>query len=413
MRGGAAVLAATGVAFSTVSAVSGVAAQAAPTTTFSYTGDAYGTSATVGSVVTSGRSAPVTLGCTTMAGISRSNSTTGIDLAPLATSGTVATTADTSAGPVRSRTTATTQNVNLLRGVVAATAIKAASATTRTAGGFTLSAAGTTFTNLVVAGHPVNTTAAPNTRINLAGFGYVILNEQTAKRTATAASLTVNALHLVVTTKNSLGIALGSNVIVSHATSGLSGPVAGVLDGNAYGTSLNVGKTVKSGPSFRIVMPCLGTDGVLKSNTGAGVTIGTALTTGTIRNTTRGSVAATAATGETTSTVQAANLLNRLVKATVITADAHATKNSGSLTFTDSGSTFGTLSVNGHPEIGANVAPNTRIALAGVGTLYLHRVLRTGNNIEVRMIELITTKAVGGLPIGADLRVAVAEASAH
>lgn len=412
MRSRVGLLASAVLVFPVVAAIP-VAAQAAPAARFSYTGSAYGTSVNVGSVVKSGPSAPVTLGCTADGGIHRSNTTAGIDLAPLASSGTVFTTADTQASPVRSATTATTEQVNLLGGLVHAAAVTAASATTRTATGFTLSAQGTTVTNLVVGGRVVTANAAPNTRIVIPGFGYLIVNEQHKQLSAASASLTVNALHLVVTTANTLGITPNSNVIVSHAMSGLSAPVAGVLDGTAYGTKANAGKLLVSGPTFQVFMPCLGTGGVLRVNTGAGVSIGTALATGTIRDTTRGSVTAAAAVGETTSTVQAANLLSGLLTATLIKADAHASTDGATFTFSDSGSTFGSLSVNGHPTIGADVAPNTKIALSGIGTLYLHRVIRTGSNIEVRMIELVLTNPVNGLAAGTDLRVAVAEASAH
>lgn len=411
----AAVLGLTGLALAAVSA-SGSPAEAAAAVTaasFSYTGDAYGTAANVGSEVTSGPSAPVTLGCTAEAGIARTNSTAGVDLGALGRSGTVTTTAGTFAGPARSMTTATSQSVRLLGGLVSAATIKAASATTRTSGGFSSSSSGTAFTKLVVAGKAVSSTATPNRRITISGFGYLVLNEQVARRGTSSASLTVNALHLVVTTENRLGIALGSNLVVSHATSGLSGPVAGVLDGNAYGTRLGVGNAVKSGPSFQVFLPCLGTEGALRSNAGSGVSLGTALTTGTLSNTARGSVSTGSATGETTSSVQSANLLRGVLKATVIKADANAAKAGSGFSFSDACSSFGTLSVNGHPEIGTNVAPNTTVALPGVGTLYLHRVIRAGNSVEVRMVELVTTSPVNGLPAGSDLRIAVAEASAH
>jgi hypothetical protein len=400
-------------AFSAAPAVSGAVANAAPAARFSYTGYAYGTSANVGSLLKSGPSAPVALGCTADAGISRTNTTAGINLAPLARSGTVFTTAETLASPVQAKTTATTQEVSLLGGLVHATLIKASSSTTRTATGFAVSADGTTFTKLVVGNNVISANPAPNTRIDIGGFGYLIVNEQRSRVGAASASLTVNGLHLVVNTANPLGVAPNTHVIVSHAVSGLSAPVAGVLDGKAYGTKANVGRLIISGPTFQATMPCLGTNGRLRENTGAGVNIGTALQSGTIRNTVQGTVTASSATGETTSTVQAANVLNGLVSATVIKADAHASTNGSTFDFSDSGSTFASLSVNGHPEIDANVAPNTKVEVAGIGTLYLHRVIRTSNKIEVRMIELVLTNAVNGLPVGANVRVAVAEASAH
>ncbi len=388
---------------------------AAASTQYAYQGDAFGTRATVGRTVRSGSSAPVYLGCTTTAGLHRTNTAAGLNLAPLLVNGTVTETADTSVAPVDARTSATVQNVDLLAGLIHAVAVRSVSSTTHDATGFHLSASGTTLTSLVVAGVPVNARVAANTRLAVNGFGYVVLNEQMKRMSASSASLTVNAIHLVITRTNALGLAVGTNVIVAHAASGLGGPVAGTLDGRAYGTSVKLGKVVRSGPSFLIVMPCLGTNGILRNNTGAGVNVPDVLASGTIRNTVQGTVDATTAMGETTSTVDRTNVLAGLVSATVIKADTHAKKNGdGTFSFSDTGSSFGSLSVNGHPRIGANVAANTQITIAGLGTLYLHRVIHKANSIEVHMIELVVTQNnPRGLPVGSDIIVAASEASAH
>ena len=68
----------------------------------------------------------------------------------------------------------------------------------------------------------------------------------------------------------------------------------------------------------------------------------------------------------------------------------------------------------GHPEIGANPPPNTRVDLAGLGVLWLHRVIQKTSSIEVRMVELQVLQPNSfGLPVGGDLRLAVAHASVH
>jgi len=387
----------------------------AVTTTFAYQGEAYGSRVSVGRLVRSGPSAPVYLGCTTTSGLHKTNSTAAVDAAPVLTSGTVTSTAATSSSPTTSQTSATVEGANLLSGLVTATVVRSVSATTRTAAGFQTSAAGTTFTNLVIAGVPFSVRVAPNTRVDVAGIGHVILNEQMTSRGPSSASLTVNAIHLIVDRTNALGVPVGTNAVVAHASSGLGGPVFGTLDGRAYGSSAKVGNVVRSGPSFLIPMPCTGTGGKLRTHTGAGVTVAGVLATGTITNTVRGTVNASTAMGETTSTVERANVLAGLVSANLVKADAHAMKNAdGTFAFSDAGASFGTLSITGHPGIGATVNANTQIHIAGLGTLYLHRVIRHSNSIEVRMIELVVTQTnPGGLPIGSDIKVAVAEASAH
>jgi hypothetical protein len=52
------------------------------------------------------------------------------------------------------------------------------------------------------------------------------------------------------------------------------------------------------------------------------------------------------------------------------------------------------------------------VSLAGIGTLYLHRVTQTSNNIVVRMIVVVLAPGnTLGLPAGLKVEVGVASAS--
>jgi hypothetical protein len=104
-----------------------------------------------------------------------------------------------------------------------------------------------------------------------------------------------------------------------------------------------------------------------------------------------------------------------LVTADAVKADASASTSDGAtFDFSDSGSSFTHLSVSGHSEIKDNVLANTRVDIEGVGTLWLHRLIKSGNHIEVRMIEFVVTQTNPlNLPVGSDIRVADAEASLH
>lgn len=386
----------------TVPGMSATDADAATLKT-SYNGYAYGTKVSVNGVVKSGNSAPSSLGCTTNGNLHHRNSTAAVNASPVAQTGSVATTADTYASPIRSRTSATTNNVNLLSGRIRATAVRAVSATTRTSTGFTVSASGTTLTGLVVNGRAISASTAPNTRINLAGIGYLIVNEQVKR---SYYGLTVTALRLVVTTSNTLGVAVGTTATVSYATSALSNPVAGVVAGYGYGTDARAGTTFDSGPSFTIFLPCHGTGGAVRTNTGAGVTIGTALTTGTITNTAKGTVSTTSATAETTATVQTANILDGVVTASAIKAATRGSSNGSTSSFSDTGSTFGTLAIRGS-SVGPTAAPGTTVSVPGVGTVTLRKVYRASNAIRVVMIEVVLSQPVSGLPVGTVIRVGV------
>ena len=81
------------------------------------------------------------------------------------------------------------------------------------------SAQGTQFAGLKVAGVAVSVPVPPNTRIDLAGVGYVIVNEQKLPAAGSTAKTQVNGLHVFVTQNNTFGLPVGTEIIVAHADS--------------------------------------------------------------------------------------------------------------------------------------------------------------------------------------------------
>ncbi|MGH9642424.1 MAG: choice-of-anchor P family protein, partial [Terriglobales bacterium] len=292
--------------------------------------------------------------------------------------------------------------------------VLAESTTSYSGGSLSSSAAGSNFVNLVVGGVAITGTPSPNTKITLTGIGYVVLNEQIATSKKDKAGLIVNMIHVYVTEQNPLGIATNTQAIVAHADSGLTlagGP--GVLDGKAFGTRVNIANRITSSPPAPAGVGCLGTHGKTHTNSVASVNLSPLATSGTITDTGEGNITQSLAQSQTTSTVQALNILSSLVTADVILASAGASTTDGkTLTFTDN-SAFTNLVVAG-TQYGANVPPNTQVSLAGLGTLWLHRVIQHKNSIEIRMIELVVEQNNSyGIAIGTDIRVADAEASVH
>lgn len=387
-------------------------------TNFQFSADAYGSFANIGKKVIAGKTAVSSLGAcgTVTPPVHSENTVVSESTPPLLSTGIVNTTADgliLAGGTLQSIATADVHDASVLGGLITADEVKAVSSTTHDGTGFHTSAAGSTFVNLVVAGVPFVVNPAPNTTIALPGFGSVVLNEQITKVKSTSVSLTVNMIHVTITQTNILNIAVGTQIIVSHAFSSLTSGVHGTLDGQAYGTKATVARLILSGPSALQKMPCLGTKGVLKSNSVAQVLLPGVFSVGEVVDTALGTVTETSAVGEMTSTVQGVAVLTDLVTASVVKSDAHASKINGVLSFSDT-STFVGLSVAGFPDINDNVAPNTTLSIAGLGTLFLHRVISTPNSIEIHMIELLVTESNNfGLAIGTDIQVAVAEASAH
>lgn len=390
---------------------------------FQFVADAYGTQATLGNVVVAGKTAVSSLGACGIVEppVHNENTVASVDASPLFTTGVINTTADGTTlvdGTLQAMATADVHDASLLitqlGGVITADEVKAVSTTTHDNSGFHTSAEGSTFVNLVVAGVPITVNPPPNTEISLPGFGHVVLNEQITKVRSRSASFTVNMIHVFIDVANVLNIPIGTQIIVSHAFSGLTSGVQGTLDGEAYGTKASVAHTVTSGPSALIRMSCLGTNGVLRTNSVAQVQVPPLFSVGEVVDTALGTIDSTSAVGEMTSTVQAVDVATSLVTATTVKADAHASNIGGTLTFSDDGSMFVDLHVAGFPNIHDDVPPNTRLHIVGLGTLWLHRIIQTSNSIEVRMIELIVTEANGfGLTIGTDIQVAVSEASVH
>ena len=385
---------------------------------FQFVADAYGTQATLGNVVVAGKTAVSSLGACGIVTppVHDENTVLSASSPPLFTTGVINTTADGTivGNTLQAMATADVHDASLLAGVITADEVKAVSTTTHDNSGFHTSSGGSTFVNLVVAGVPIIVNPPPNTDINLVGFGHVVLNEQITRVRGRSASFTVNMIHVFITQANVLNIPIGTQIVVSHASSGLTSGVQGTLDGQAYGTQARVANVVTSGPSALVRMACLGTNGVLRTNSVAEVDVPPLFSVGEVVDTALGTVNSTSAVGELTSTVQGVDVATSLVTASLVKADAHASNINGTMTFSDEGSMFVDLHVAGFPNINDDVPPNTRLRIAGLGTLWLRRIIQTPNSIEVRMIELIVTEANGfGITIGTDIQVAVAEASVH
>ncbi len=81
-------------------------------------------------------------------------------------------------------------------------------------------ATGSGFTNLAVNGVPVTEDVAPNTRVDLPGVGYALLNEQIPTGNGvTSWGMTVNMIHVVF--QDFLGLTTGE-IIIGSATSSVT-----------------------------------------------------------------------------------------------------------------------------------------------------------------------------------------------
>lgn len=120
-------------------------------------------------------------------------------------------------GAIVTKSTARVETLSLLNGLIKADAINAVAQSSFRNGTYATSAQGTSFLNLSINNRQIAASVAPNTRIELAGIGYVILNQVIVNKASTKAVVTVNALQIYVLNNNNLGLPVGSQISVGHA----------------------------------------------------------------------------------------------------------------------------------------------------------------------------------------------------
>ena len=378
-----------------------------------YTGAAYGTYAAVGSIINVAQTAPVSIGagCGTPAvGVVQNGTLASLNVSPLVQTGLINTQASTALNTATG--SSDLHQISLLGGMILASEIKSVSTSYKDGTGFHNSAAGSKLVNLLVAGVPIRSIPAPNTTFNLLGFGHVVVNEQITGNSSSTTEFTVNMLHVYVTLPNVLNIEVGTQIIVADAVSGLTevfGPAS--LDGLAFGTVVH-STLLSSSPTAQATVGCRGNTLLVK--TLAGINVPQVVSSGTITNTAQGSVTTTSSSSQTSDAIQAINVLAGTLSVDAIQTTASASTTDGTTFNFNSSGSFVNLRVAGHSEITDNVPPNTKISLAGIGTLYLHRIIQNPNNIEVRMIEVVLfPNNIFGLPTNLDVIVGDSEASLH
>lgn len=372
-------------------------------------GTAWGTYVKVGSTVTSGRSAVAGLRC---GATHDSNNVAAVNASALS-AGAVRTRVDaiTINGGPGSRSISVIDDVNLLDGLIRADTVKAVSRTSYDGSAFSGGGGASAFSNLRIAGRSYSANASG--RVNLPGVGYVLLNHQTAGNGGAMHTTHMVEVHVTQDSPQH-DVTAGTVIIVGHALSRLRS-VGGSLGGFAFGShgvvSSGTPLNAEAGRSALIGMPCDGTNGQLHTNQIANVDVPSAFSLSNVQSTAVGDVDATTATVQLTDTIEEADVANGLVHATTVRAVASGAAKNGVRRFSSNGSGFAELSVQGFPRIDAGVPPNTQRLIPGLGVLWLHRVIKQNNLVEVRMIELEVTQSNDlGLPVGADIQVGVARA---
>ena len=219
-------------------------------------------------------------------------------------------------------------------------------------------------------------------------------------------------LALVAGTLAGLVVALGAGAAPA-AAAGLKGS----FHGNAYGTAANAKAgqvATELGRNAFLPCPCRGTNGKVLTNTIENLAAGDSgkvLEADELRATVFTERTATAARVQDTATVSGLNMFGGLITATTVKAVTTVSANASTIAGSPDGSTFVGLRIAGR-AVAADVKPNTKVALPGVGTAILKRVTRGGDgtsdgSVLVEMLTVNVTQANGfGLPVGVKIVVA-------
>jgi hypothetical protein len=351
------------------------------------------------------------------AGMKDANSTARVDANGVASVGAVETKAESfeTARGIGTRTVSQVADVNLLGGLITADALKTTVTSHGNDDGSSSATGGTEFVNLKIVGVDLPVNIPKNFSVRIPGVAEVYLDYfatsgSPGNRGSMATALTVHLL------KSAGQLDKGATVAINPALTFLGpgpDPDEGAnLGGNAYGTKIraDVGDgavKVISSPTAAVRTKLSGSQGETITNATASAKVPGVADVGVIKSTTTSSKD-TVGNGKVVNTNEVAgiNLLGGLITADAIKVTARSERVDGEYT----GSMkldLVNLTIAGN-EIAVNVSPNTVINVANLGKVVINEQTQkaSGNRIRALSITLDTSRA--GLPVGAQIEVAVA-----
>ncbi len=386
-------------------------------------GDAYGAwaNAKAGQVSTEiGKAARIVCPCPGTGGKIHSASVNSLRAGKALTTGVVTNTTYTTRTSTSAyvRDTSSLTSVSLLGGRIRASSIKAVAITSANAKSISSNNSGSGFTGLTVLGKPVAKVSV-NSRINLPGIGYAVLKETTRRGDGVSSgSIVRNMVHVYVNTSNSLGLPVGAQIIVGHASSSFARTVANtIFSGYAYAAEAHSRLSVlqdKIGRLAPTYFSCVGTNGKTWSHTAQNVTAGGLASIDAARTTTYSNRTSSLSEAQATARITSVSLLGGRVRADAVTSVAHTSYSynpatgKGSATATTGGSSFTNLVIAGKR---ITVKPNLKVALPGIGYVVVYERSTSsgtwGASAKVTMLHVVVTQANSlGLPVGTDIRIA-------
>lgn len=346
---------------------------------------------------------------------SRSSSTTAdVKVSSLVSVGAVRTsTRATKSGKrgVKVVTTARTGDVNLLNGLITATAVQ----TTNTTRGLPtkLSASSSTrFVDLKIGSLKLPVDIPENFRVTVPGIATIeanVTNVATKHGIANSQGYAL-AVHLL---RDFGPASVGSSIVLNPTFTTLAVPVPAknpTIGGTAYGTKalvkLTDSITGEVGPTGQVATPPNSTAGKTERNRTATVDVPGILQVGAISSSTWSKSSKKRADIRNTSQVAGVNLLNGLITADALRVEASA-KIRGKRFRPKEKLTLVNLTIAGQ-RIPINVGKNTKIDVAGLGRVTINQRVRTKSSNLIRAIHIKVLEPRHDLKVGAEIEIGVA-----
>jgi hypothetical protein len=360
------------------------AAAATTPTHYAMQASGYGSRVGGGSVpASSDKSAFQIIGCTNLAGLSRTNAEAQLTPSSDLTLSSVKThvwTSKTSSGAVSSWASHKIATVKLANatGTLVLDGVSSISHSWHSTSGFHA----TTRVNvagITLGGVPLAVPARGQT-LPLAGIGTLTLGSGRTARSAHAASAVVDAVRLHVDATN-------TTTFLAHTHSQIvDGVRTGLFHGAAYGTKASgLSGQATSGPTPLLVMPCQGTRGTVQRRSIARVHLGGQTNANTLTTSQHTSVRAGTAAAYERASVGTANLTRNL-HATSVVAKAHVTRTSNGHYAKDTkGTSSGTLVYNGRQ---VRIPASGVLRIPGVAKIESNVISRTHRGISVTALRV-------------------------
>lgn len=301
--------------------------------------------------------------------------------------------------------------VDLLSGAIKVDAVETTNIGRATPSGFSKEA-DSKLATLVIGGKSYPLSSAPNTKVEIPGLAEVVINEQISNSGGAGIETRVNALRVTLL-KDFAGAKVGSTIRLAPSTIniGNGGPSNAIpVGGFAYGGAVKVGASdahVAVPPLALLHIPSFGTGGKLYTNSTADVDIPQgALKIGTIESKISGLSNVGSSDAYAENQIARVNALGGLITADAIKVKSHVAKTQTGHVEEQS-LEFVKLKVAGK-NIAANVKPNTRINVLGLGRVTINEQVSASGYSAIVGVRVILSVKKLGLPVGADIQLGVA-----